>query len=94
MGHVDRPDWLGYRELTTQDIVNNYDVLLIPGKIQDWEYDIDWNSRLLPFLASGKGVIWEGALAGLANIPLIQTGLTRYVCPDGSICYIPTLCQL
>ena len=90
VGHVDRPDWLGYRELTTQDIVNNYDVLLIPGKIQDWEYDIDWNSRLLPFLASGKGVIWEGALAGLANIPLIQTGLTRYVCPDGSICYIPT----
>lgn len=90
VGHVDRPSWDVYRELTTKDIVDNYDVLVIPGNIQDWQYNIDWNSRLLPFLASGKGVIWEGALSGLANIPLIQTGLTRYVCPDGSICYIPT----
>ena len=89
IGHVDRPAWDVYRELTTKDIVENYDVLLIPYNTQDWEYDYDWNTRVLPFLASGGGVIWEGATSGAGGIPLIQSARTRYVCPDGTICYIP-----
>ena len=91
VGYVDRPSWDVYRELTTQDIVANYDVLLIPYNTADWQYDFDWNTRVLPFLASGGGVIWEAVMTtGNANSPLIidQRG-RRYVCPNGSICWIP-----
>ena len=30
VGSVDRPSWTVYRELTTEQIVNNYDVVVIP----------------------------------------------------------------
>ncbi|MGD8885840.1 MAG: PASTA domain-containing protein, partial [Gammaproteobacteria bacterium] len=90
VGSVDRPGWSVYRELTTEDIVNNYDVLLIPYNTADWQYDFDWNTRLLPFLASGGGVIWEAPMTtGTAGSPLFEQLGTRYTCPDLTICWIP-----
>ena len=90
-GTVDRPSWDGYRTMTTEDIVNKYDVLVITYDAVDSQWDLDWNRRILPFLASGGGVVWNSFIrTGTGGSPLItlQHG-TRYVCPDGTICYIP-----
>lgn len=90
VGHVDRPGWTVYRELTTKDIVANYDVLLIPYNTPDWQYDFDWNTRVLPFLASGGGVVWEAPMTtGTGGSPLFDQRGRRYTCPDGTICWIP-----
>jgi len=89
-GTIDRPGWTVYRELTTEDIVNNYDVLIIPFNTADWQFDFDWNTRVLPFLASGGGVIWEAPMTtGYAGTTLFEQRGDRYVCPDGTICFIP-----
>lgn len=87
IGSVDRPSWSVYREWTTEEIVANYDVLLIPYNASS----LDWNTVVYPFLASGGGVVWEGYMTFLTNsTPLITQQLgTRYVCPDGTICNIP-----
>jgi len=87
IGSVDRPSWLDYREWTTEEIVANYDVLLIPYNASP----LDWNTVVYPFLASGGGVVWEGFITtGTGGSPLItQQFGTRYTCPNGTICYIP-----
>lgn len=90
-GSVDRPSWTIYRELTTEQIVANYDVIVIPYNTADWMYDIDWNTRILPFMASGGGVVWEAYITtGTGGNPLITGSLgPRYTCPGGTICYVP-----
>jgi beta-lactam-binding protein with PASTA domain len=90
-GNVDRLSWDVYRELTTEQIVANYDVIVIPYNTADWQYDIDWSTRILPFMASGGGVVWEANITtGTGGSPLITGSLgPRYVCPDSTICYIP-----
>ncbi len=85
-GTVDRPSTLISREWSAEYIVNNYDVIVIPYNATA----PDWNTVLLPFLASGGGIIREGYITGGNNDTLItqQFGV-RYTCPDGSVCYLP-----
>jgi len=91
VGYVDRPSLFDYQALTTEDIVNNYDVLIIPTNTADWQYDFDWNTRVLPFLASGGGVVWEGAgSTGTAGATIFTTVDDRYLCNNSTICYIPS----
>ena len=89
VGYIDRPAWSDYRLLTTEDIVNNYDVLIIPRNTADWQYDFDWNTRVLPFLASGGGVIWEAPMTtGYANAPIFTMQGVRYACGT-VVCNVP-----
>ncbi|MCG6969441.1 MAG: PASTA domain-containing protein [Gammaproteobacteria bacterium] len=90
VGSIDRPSWSVYREMTTEDIINNYDVFLIPYNTSASLYDFDWSTRVLPILASGGGVIWEAPMTtGTAGSPLFDQRGIRYTCPNGTICYIP-----
>lgn len=90
-GKVDRPAWVDYRLLSTADLINNYDVLVIPQNTQDWQFDIDWKTRIYPFLASGGGVVWEGYITTTTNPDGLITGQRgiRYTCANGTICFIP-----
>ncbi|MGD8569399.1 MAG: PASTA domain-containing protein [Gammaproteobacteria bacterium] len=90
-GKVDRPAWVDYRLLSTADLINNYDVLVIPQNTQDWQYDIDWKTRIYPFLASGGGVVWEGYITTTTNPDGLITGQRgiRYTCANGTVCFIP-----
>lgn len=89
VGYVHRPTWDEYRSLTTGDIAANYDVLLIPRNTADWQYDFDWNTRVLPFLASGGGVVWEAPMTtGYANAPIFNMLGVRYAC-GAAVCNVP-----
>jgi len=73
LGSIDRPDWLSYRDLTTEDIINNYDVVIVGAGTNTALYNINWTTRIYPFLASGGHVIWEAptlaqTVAGLVTI--------------------------
>jgi len=91
IGRVDRPAWDVYREITTADLINNYDVLVIPHNTADWQYDIDWHTRIIPFLASGGGVIWESYITTTADTTGLITAQQgqRYLCANGTVCWIP-----
>jgi beta-lactam-binding protein with PASTA domain len=90
VGTIDRPAWSVFRELTTADIIANYDVFVIPWNTDPALYDFDWNTRLAPILASGMGVIWEAPMTtGTAGSPLFTQLGNRYLCDDGSVCWIP-----
>jgi len=91
VGKVDRPSWSDYRLLSTADLINNYDVLVIPQNTQDSQYDIDWKTRIYPFLAAGKGVVWEGYITTTTNPAglITQQAGIRYLCANGTVCYIP-----
>ncbi len=89
IGNVDRPSWDVFRNLTTADIAKNYDVFLIPYKTSDLLFDFNWQTRLRILLALGKGVIWEEPMTTGSDAPIFSLQGVRYVCPDGTICYIP-----
>ena len=89
IGKVDRPSWDVFRNLTTADIAKNYDVMLIPYNTSSLLFDFTWQTRLRILLALGKGVIWEAPMTTGSDSPLFTLQGTRYVCPDGTICYIP-----
>jgi beta-lactam-binding protein with PASTA domain len=89
VGSVDRPSWDVYRNLTTADIAKNYDVLLIPYNTSNLLFDFSWQTRMRILLALGKGVIWEAPMTTGSDAPLFTLQGVRYVCPDGTICYIP-----
>jgi len=91
VGKVDRPAWNDYRAITTADLINNYDVLVIPHNTADWQYDIDWHTRIIPFLASGGGVIWESYITTTADTTGLITAQQgqRYLCANGTVCWIP-----
>ena len=91
VGKVDRPAWNDYREITTADLINNYDVLVIPHNTADWQYDIDWHTRIIPFLAAGGGVIWESYITTTADTTGLITAQQgqRYLCANGTVCWIP-----
>ena len=88
-GSVDRPSWDVFRNLTTYDIAKHYDVFLIPYNTSDLLFDFNWQSRLRILLALGKGVIWEAPMTTGSDAPIFAMQGVRYVCPDGTICYIP-----
>jgi len=90
-GKVDRPAWSDYRLITTADLINNYDVLVIPHNTSDSQYNIDWHTRIIPFLASGGGVVWESYITTTTNTTGLITDQRgrRYLCADGTVCYIP-----
>lgn len=89
VGSVDRPSWDVFRDLTTYDIAKNYDVFLIPYNTSSLLYDFTWQTRLRILLALGKGVIWEAPMTTGSDAPIFSLQGPRYVCPDGTICYIP-----
>lgn len=90
IGTITRPSWSDYRLLTTADIIANYDVFVIPWNTDPLQYDFDWDTRLAPILASGMGVIWEAPMTtGYAGSPLFTMLGNRYLCNDGSVCWIP-----
>jgi len=90
IGTINRPSWTDFRELTTADIIANYDVFIIPWNTDPAQYDFDWDTRLAPILASGMGVIWEAPMTtGTAGSPLFTMLGNRYVCNGGAICWIP-----
>ena len=89
VGKVDRPSWDAFRNLTTADIAKNYDVMLIPYNTSSLLFDFTWQTRLRILLALGKGVIWEAPMTTGSDAPLFSLQGVRYVCPDGTICYIP-----
>ena len=45
VGTVDRPTWSVFRELTTADIIANYDVFVIPWNTDPALYDFDWDTN-------------------------------------------------
>ena len=90
VGSIYRPSWSVYRELSTADIINNYDVILIPRNTAEAQYDFDWSTRLLPFMANGGGVVWEAPMTtGLAGAPIFTMQGIRYTCNGGASCTIP-----
>lgn len=89
LGSVDRPGWDAFRSLTTADIAKKYDVFLIPYNTSNLLYDFTWRTRLRILLALGKGVIWEAPMTTGSDAPIFSSQDVRYVCPDGTICYIP-----
>ena len=88
-GSVDRPSWDVFRNLTTADIAKNYDVFLIPYNTSDTLFDFTWQTRVRILLALGKGVIWEAPMTTGSDAPIFSLSDITYVCPDGTICYIP-----
>jgi beta-lactam-binding protein with PASTA domain len=89
VGSVDRPSWDVFRNLTTYDIAKNYDVFLIPYNTSALLFDFTWQTRLRILLALGKGVIWEAPMTTGSDAPIFSLATTWYVCPDGTVCYIP-----
>jgi len=74
LGSIDRPDWISYRDLTTEDIINNYDVIIVGAGTNTTLYNINWTTRIYPFLASGGHVIWEEPILAHTETGLVTIG--------------------
>lgn len=57
-GTVVYMDALTYNATSPADLRVSYDVLLFPC-CANISIDVDWNTRLLPYLALGGGILWE-----------------------------------
>jgi hypothetical protein len=48
-----------FNAMTPAEFRANFDVLLASWMSQSWHFDLDWDTKLLPFLELGGGIIWE-----------------------------------
>jgi len=61
-GSIDRSlTTAGFNAMSVADLRANYDVLLVSW-YSDENLNLDWNTRLQPYLQMGGGVIWEDSL--------------------------------
>ncbi len=44
--------------MSVADLITTYDILVVPWQISS-SANLDWDSRILPFIAAGGGVLWE-----------------------------------
>lgn len=44
--------------MSVADLIATYDILVVPWQISSTA-DLDWDSRILPFIEAGGGVLWE-----------------------------------
>jgi len=44
--------------MSVADLIATYDILVVPWQISSTA-DLDWDTRILPFIAAGGGVLWE-----------------------------------
>lgn len=51
-------DVAGFNAMTPAQLRASYDVILVPWSVSS-AFNLDWNTRLLPFLRQGGGVIYE-----------------------------------
>lgn len=52
-------DPVTFNSMTPAELRANFDILLAAWMSQSWHFDLDWTTRLHPFLELGGGVIWE-----------------------------------
>ena len=70
-----------FNAMSVADLRNQYDVLLVTW-YSDENLDLDWTTRLLPYMQMGGGIIWEDSL----NIADLMPGVSaiRSCVSDGS----------
>jgi hypothetical protein len=70
-----------FNALTVTELRDQYDVLLVTW-FSDENLNLDWNTRLLPYMQLGGGIIWEDSL----NIADLMPGVSaiRTCVSDGS----------
>lgn len=71
-GSIERITVAEFNAMSVQDLIDNYDVLIITWISSG--LNTDWSTRIEPFLAAGRGVVWEdpASMGGLSDI--ITTG--------------------
>jgi hypothetical protein len=47
--------------MSVADLIATYDILVVPWQINSTA-NLDWDTRILPFIAAGGGVLWEDPL--------------------------------
>lgn len=77
-----------FNAMSVVELRNQYDVLLVTW-FADENLDLDWTTRLLPYMQMGGGIIWEDSL----NLPDLMPGVsgTRTCVSDGSGTLDPTI---
>lgn len=62
--------------MSVADLIATYDILVVPWQISSTA-DLDWDSRILPFIEAGGGVLWEDPTnVGDGDLSTSGVGLT------------------
>jgi len=62
--------------MSVADLITTYDILVVPWQISS-SANLDWDSRILPFIAAGGGVLWEDPTnVGDGDLSASGVGLT------------------
>lgn len=84
-----------FNALTPEALRASYNVIVAPWNVRTTA-NLDWTSRVLPYLSLGGSVLWEDPnnIGKLAGSGVNLTGGNRYTAPPGSIVLTPPFSDL